>query len=279
MAERDLIEDYLAVLHRSLKWRNDCTNVIDEIEDHLRETVGRFTDSGMDPVLAQQTTLHQFGDPKVVATSFVTTTSGGIAVPTKTTRLAGISALVSAAMWLVSAVVMLVSVGEALGSWQFEYEVLNVTVLAASATFIYSIVGALLRSGGARGWWPGLTLGVAVLGTFIALVGTWAWPFWGTLLAIAALLTVLRLRSTGIGTTASKAPTDWLLVVAWPIGFASLVALSVLHVGTRDEYGDYPLAQAAGFAIGAIIFAVGLAQLGRWLRSEQPAEITDAVAA
>ncbi len=43
MAERDLIDNYVTVLHRALKWHNYCTDVIDEIEDHLREAAGRLT--------------------------------------------------------------------------------------------------------------------------------------------------------------------------------------------------------------------------------------------
>ncbi len=276
MAERDLIDNYVTVLHRALKWHNDCTDVIDEIEDHLREAAGWLTHSGMDPALAQHTTVHQFGDPRVVATSFATTTSGGIAVPTTTTRSAGTVALVSAALWIVSAALMPLGLG---GEYDLTYALVTVTVLAASATFVYSIVGALLRSGGARGWWPGLTLGVAALGVCIALIGTWAWPFWGTLLTASALLTVLRLRSAGIGTTGSKTPTDWVLVLAWPIGIVAFLALSALGVGSQDSYGDYPVANDVGSAVGAIIFAVGLGQLGRWLRSEQPAEIKYAMGA
>lgn len=275
MAERDLIDSYVSCLNGSLKWRRDYRDVLDEVEDHLRASAENLVRSGAEPVLAQQTTLQRFGDPKVVALSYATTTSGGVAVPTQQTRAAGTVALISAGLWVLAAIVLAASRLQETSM----YLIWAVTVLVAVATFAFVLAGVFLRTGGLRGLWPGVTLAVVALGFALSFIGTWAWPVWGIFLAVGALLTVLRLRSASLGFKTTTRATDWLLVAAWPIGVGMLMLLSELHVGPVDEYGDYSASQAVGFAIGAVLLAASLAQLGRWLRSEQPADIREGVAA
>jgi hypothetical protein len=144
-------------------------------------------------------------------------------------------------------------------------------VLLAVVAFGIVVVGVLQRTGGLRGWRPSVTLAFVALGLMIAFIGTWAWPAWGPLLAVASLLTVLRIRSSSIDDRDSRRASDWLLVAAWPVGIALAILLSQLSVGTLDENGDYPVATGVGFGVGALLFAAALIQLGRWLRSDKPA--------
>jgi hypothetical protein len=118
-----------------------------------------------------------------------------------------------------------------------------------------------------------VTLAVVALGLLVAFIGTWAWPAWGLLLAVASLLTVLRKRSSRVDDRDSRRSSDWLLVGAWPIGVALAILLSQLRVGTLDENGDYPVSTGVGFGVGALLFAAALIRLGRWLPSGMPARV------
>ncbi len=195
-------------------------------------------------------------------------------MPTQTTRSAGTVALVSAALWVIAAVLSLLGAG---GKWELKYALFSAAVLVAAATFTFVVAGALLRSGGIRGWWPGITLATSLFSVLCALVVTWAWPLWAAPLTVAALLTVIRLRSAELSLGATRGPMDWVFVAAWPIGFATFVLLDALKVGSVDEYGDRFVANRVGFGLGTLIFAAGLVRFGRWLRSEHPAEIIDAI--
>ena len=198
-------------------------------------------------------------------------------MPSKVTRTTGAIALVSAALWILSVIVLATASGFQDGmsmnsSW-------IVPVVLAVATFGIALLGVFRRAGGLRGWLPLAALAVAALGFLISVIGTWAWPVWGILLTVAGLLAVLRLRSARLGVTVSTRFTDWLLVAAWPLGIVVSILLSELHVGPLDEDGDYPVAVGAGFGVGALLFAIALVQIGRWLRSERPIMTTPATQA
>lgn len=137
----------------------------------------------------------------------------------------------------------------------------------AVASFAVAVIGVFLRTGGLSGLWPMATLAFLALGTMLAFIGTWAWPLWGQLLAVASILPVLRLYSTSQGVRLM----DWLLVAAWPIGTAMALLLIALHVGPLDDEGDYPVATGLGFGVGAVLFAASLFLLGQRLRSDQMA--------
>lgn len=198
-------------------------------------------------------------------------------MPTKLTRTTGAIALVSAALWVLSVIVLATSSGFQEGMSMNSIWI--VPVVTAVATFGIALLGVLQRAGTLRGWLPLAALAVGALGFLLSIIGTWAWPIWAILLTVAGLLAVLRLRSPSSGVTSSTRPTDWLLVAAWPIGIALTILLSELHVGPLDDHGDYPVSTGAGFGVGAVLFAAALLQIGRWLSSERPAAVPNAVAA
>ena len=160
-------------------------------------------------------------------------------MPNQRARIPGTAALVSAALWVISATVLATSSGFQDGMSMNPLWILP--VFLAVAAFAVVVVGVLQRTGGLRGWWPGATLAVVALGLVLAFMGTWAWPLWGILLAVASLLTVRRLRSSSLNSRGTKRASNWLLVAAWPIGIALAILLSQLHVGPLDEDGDYPV--------------------------------------
>jgi lysylphosphatidylglycerol synthetase-like protein (DUF2156 family) len=185
-------------------------------------------------------------------------------------RRAGTAAWISAALWVVAVSVLATSRGFQDGMSGNVLWILP--VLLAVVAFGLAVVGVLRSTGGLRGWWTWLTLAIVTLGLVLAFIGTWAWPLWGLLLSAASLLIVMRRRSSSRDT---RRASDWLLVAAWPIGIALAILLSQLHVGPLDEEGDYPVSTGVAFGVGALLFAVSLFQLGRWLRRDKSAGIRE----
>ncbi len=195
-------------------------------------------------------------------------------MPTQLTRIAGIFALVGAGVWLLAVPAALLQANNMGGDWQRAYFTFAILVFVAAACTTVALFGLLRRAGGGADWLTVTALLVAILGTLMLGVFTWAWPVGASVLTIAALVAILRLRAAHLGSGAA----DWLLVAAWPIGIGLAILLVVLKVGPIDSYGDYNLAYAIGFAVGCTLFAVALAAAGRRLRSEQPADIPGTVA-
>ena len=105
MAEYVLIDGYVDTLRTRVRWRRDVDDLVAEVEDHLYSTVERFEATGTDSQLAQRKTLDRFGDPDLMADAFASTPRGGIAVPTKFTKTAGLFAIFASVLWLVAVAV------------------------------------------------------------------------------------------------------------------------------------------------------------------------------
>lgn len=269
MADSDLIAGYVMALRSSLQWRSDVDDLVSEADDHLRCAALGLEARGLDPSLAQRQVLLRFGDVGLVARTFALTPTGGTAMPSRLTRTAGVFAIVAATLWLVAALTAFIVAG-AEGSG-VSYLTLALLVFAASACTTVTIFG-MLRRAGAR--WDALTVVamlLAILGTLLLGIATWAWIVGVAFPTVAALIAVLRLRAARFG----NALASVLLVAAWPVGIAVALVLITLKVGPTDSYGDYYLAYIIGFLSGSIPFAAGLFMIGRWLHSEQAIDVTD----
>ncbi len=273
MANSDLITEYLVALRGALRWRANADDLISEIEDHLCCAATGLQATGLDRFAAEHQVIERFGDATTVARSFALTPSGGIAMPTQLTRIAGTFALVGALAWLLALPAALLRVNNMGDGWGAYFTFAILVFVAAICTTV-ALFGLLRRAGGGADWLTVTALLVAILGTLMLGMFTWGWPVGALLLTIAALVAILRLRAARFGSGA----TGWLLVAAWPIGIGLAILLAVLKVGRVDSYGDYVVAHAIGFAVGCTLFAVTLAATGRWLRSEQPADIPGTVA-
>ena len=267
MAEYVLIDGYVDTLRTRVRWRRDVDDLVAEVEDHLYSTVERFEATGTDSQLAQRKTLDRFGDPDLMADAFASTPRGGIAVPTKFTKTAGLAALVAAALWvgaILFAGVYALFDTEALPPWL----VLVGLVVGASAMTLMATAGLRERHGGfgVLGMAGLIILGIGVAATMIIV---WAIPFWMTVQGVGLLfvaLAVLPLR------VAPRLPT-----IAYGSGMLlGAIAFGVargLEVGSPDQWGDYPMAYLIGGSVGFAILAAGLLGIGLWLRSEEPAAI------
>ncbi len=273
MADSDLITGYVTVLRSSLHWRSDVDDLACEVDDHLRCAALGLEARGLDSSSAQREVLVRFGDAELVARSFALSPTGGTAMPSRLTRTAGVLSIVASTLWLIAIPTAFIGAG-AEGSG-VSYLTLALLIFAASTCTTVATFGMLRR---ASGRWDALTviaLLLAILGTLLLGIATWAWIVGVGFLTIAALATVLRLRSARLENNVASV----LLVAAWPIGIAVALVLVALKVGPTDSYGDHYVAYLIGFATGCILFAAGLLMIGRWLHSEQAVDITDAVAA
>jgi len=267
MSSHDIIDSYLVGLRAALQRPPQVDDLVAEAADHLVECTGRLESTGHDRSTAQALALARYGDPSVVARAFAK--AGGIAMPTKTARVAGASALWAAAGWLGLAIgvfpylatVMWFSDGWP-GAW-----VLMVSLAGAStAGTLVLLHGLLLRGTGSYSRTAYLSMGLGIAALVPLTLVTWAWPFGVVPLAIAFALAVRRVNTSLAGTGSA----DWLLAGGWPVGCALYLVLETLGFGPVAEFGNYPWANAAGFLVGAVLFSAGLVRIGLWLRHEAP---------
>lgn len=277
MARYALIDDYLDAMRDGLNWRRDLDDLVSEMEDHLYSTVEHMCSAGQEPAVAERTALTRFGDPKTLAVVYASTTNGGLAMPTNFTRTAGLMAMTAAAFLTLIAVAgatsfaanisMTTGSSEGSNNWMLFYTLGTFALLAAAVMMVVLVMGLRQRTG-ISGIVPMAALALTALGAVATLIA-WFIPGWTILLGAGALLMAWATLRTGIPPTV---PTV-LYGTGFLFGAATFLILRGLEIGTLDEWGDYPAAWDAGLAVACAITAIGLFGLGRWLRSEEPAEI------
>lgn len=197
-------------------------------------------------------------------------------MPTKLTRRAGTFAVIGAITWVVAALVALLTANDNSESdWEGGYLAWSALVLVAAVCSTVLIFGLLQRTDASRRWQSIVAPALAILGTIMLSLAAWAWIAFVPLLAAAALVAVLRLRSRLLG----SAPFEWLLVIAWPIGIGIALLLNLLEFGPVDSYGDHYLAGEIGFATGSLLFAASVGAIGLWLRSEKSVDALESTVA
>ena len=264
MAEYVLIDGYVDTLRTRVRWRRDVDDLVAEVEDHLYSTVERFEAPGTDSQLAQRKTLDRFGDPDLMADAFASTPRGGIAVPTKFTKTAGLFAIVASVLWVVSIAIFWLGQGS---DGNTGYFIWSITVVAAGALTLVATVGLRRRLGGLGGLGMAgmIILGVGVVVSFI----TWATMLWMAVEGVGMLLIALAAWPIRL----APRPATIAYGSGMLIGSITFFILNAMKVGSVDRYGDYPVAWDIGFIIGIVIVAAGLLGIGLWLRNEEPADI------
>jgi hypothetical protein len=279
VADYALIDGYLESMRSSIRWRRDLDDVIAEIEDHLISATERFEARGSDSVNAQQRTLDEFGDPKVLAVAFASTPTGGIQVPTTFTQSAGLLAIVSAVAWIIGLVAIAISAGlpgatgvepdQFVANSQTMFFIVGAMALLAAGGLMFVTMIGLYRRHSSLGILGIVGLGITGLGV-VTLLALWAFAIWMTLIGVGVLLFAISVLRRDLS------PRLW--TVVWgggmAVGAITWYVLRALEVGNVDEWGDYPLAVAFALPIGVIIMAIGLVGVGRWLRSEEPVDLT-----
>ncbi len=273
MASYNLIDDYLATLCSQLRWRGESDDVDSELRDHLYTSAEALESEGLDNRTAQLRVLEQFGEPLLVSAAFAASGTSGLAVPTRFTRTAGKLALIAAAAWCAVAIGWTLSyvIEERTGRWegsaaQTFWMMAAGALLGAGALTVAVLVALHQRHGGLGilGW---AGIGIGGLGAASGLVGWFVWG-WGLLIGLGTLLIAAAVVQRDI---APRVPTI-LMAAAWPMAGTVAGLLRFAEAGSRDQWGDYPLAITVGLTVGCVIFASGLTGLGRWLAAEDPVE-------
>jgi hypothetical protein len=268
-----LIDAYLRTLQVRLAWRNDSSEIDDEVRDHLYCAVEELEVSGIDAEAAQHQVLSRFGDPAAFAASFATSGSKGLALPTQFTRSVGGAAIIAASLWVATASAWFVSVllEKDSGVWEGRAQMIWMLgaglLLGATTLTVVVLVGLHSRHGG-LGVVGYLGLALGGVGTVASLVG-WFVHGWGALIGFGSLIVAGAMLKRGI---APRIPTV-AFGCGWLLAGGANALLWKLEVGWRDNFGDYPLVIALSLTVGAGVFAAGLVGLGQWLRHEEPANV------
>lgn len=269
--EPDLIDAYVVALRSRLQWRRDADDIADEAEDHLRARVERRVQHGATQAEAERETLNRFGDVSLVARAFAVTASGGVAVPTRLTRAAGVTGLVAAVAWVASAA--LGATGGHTDLWvpwsQTAYLAWTSVLGVALATTTITLAGVLARTGRLHSASGIVAIGVGIVVTAAVTLFGWAVTVLAGFLGVA---TVIALQGSGAADLTNARALRWLMV--WPIGGASLVIFDeIFPLGPADDYGDHPLVWLSLFLVCALSSAVALARVGAGLRAERAVDL------
>jgi hypothetical protein len=269
MAGYELIDSYLGELRRRLTWSPDLDDTMAEAEDHLLCAVERLIEDGEHREDAQHIVLTRFGHTTTVAAAHAATSRGGFAMPTRFTRLAGIGAIVAAILWATSAAAWLIDhFVDPRGAAEVAVGLVAFATLVGAAVLTTVVVIGLDRRHGGLG--PLGNIGLVLVGVgVVATLMFWFVMGWGTLLAAGMLLIAIAVRARGL------APSRATIAFgsAWAVGVAVWSILRIMEVGTRDEWGDYPVVSPVAIAVGVAILMPGLIGLGRWLSTETPQDL------
>ena len=258
MAQYELIDSYLGTFRNQLRRHRDADELIAEVEDHLVSAVEHT--STPDLVAAQRLALERFGDPQVLAEAFASTTTGGIAVPTRFTKLAGTAGIIAAVAWPLAIVLgFLMENNLGLIPW----------LVAIGATAVFA-GGVYSRHGGALGVIGRVGMIIFYVGVAIAGPLFWAIPVYMALMGAGLLL---------VGATAYRAGVlpqlpNLLYASAFAVGGIVFAVGRTLEIGDPDRWGDYIGVNQVAVVVGFGLFAIAAAWLGRWLAAEEPADIT-----
>lgn len=271
--EAGLIDAYVATLHARLRWRPDVDDVLDEVADHLRERAERLMRQGMPVAEAEARALESFGRIEQVARAFAVTDSGGVAVPSRFTRLGGLAGLGAGAAWTAS--MPAAATGghtDLFTPWSLgHYQVWVAALMTAMALTTLALAGALLRIGRLRTLRGGALLLVGTL--LVAALTAFGWAV-TVITATLGLSVLVALHGSEPALARFVRPPRALTV--WLLGGAALLLFDeVLPIGRADEYGDHPVAWMVPFLACALCSAVALALLGARLWAEHPAEVDD----
>jgi hypothetical protein len=105
MAESGLIADYLGIVEARLAHRRDLRELLDEMADHLHESVERAEAAGMARLAAERSALDRFGDPRLTASLLASVPTKGFDMNAVLDRATSVFAVVAILSWIAAMVV------------------------------------------------------------------------------------------------------------------------------------------------------------------------------
>jgi hypothetical protein len=190
-------------------------------------------------------------------------------MPTNFTNQAGRMALTAACAWVVASILVGAKTWFGENDWSTPlYIAVMGAVTVGGVLALVAMIGLSKRLGGLGV--VGL-VGIVLVGVGVAFgfIATWAVPVWMSIQGLGLLLIAV----SALGST--EVPRVGVVAVgsAFLLGTIGFTVGNIMEIGWRDQWGDRPVAWFVGFAVGAVVLAVGLAIVGRWLAGEEPAGI------
>jgi len=264
MSEPDLIDGYISELRPLLSWRSDSAESLAEIEDHLRTSVERMSLADTDPAQAQRLVVERFGRPLVVAKEFTVSRWGRFAMPTTSTRGAGLAAMLGAVLWMLAAGAFLFSSWFAVSS-EAAFLVSWLAVIIACMGTICGVFGMYARAGAHDAGAFAIAGGVPWVFSIFAGSPA-AWLVLGLMATPAVAVAMQRWQQV----TDKRHPGAWALSASFPFGLLTVGVLYLTGTAETNAYGEYT-GFYVGFVVAALLMGVGLYFIGRQLRAETPA--------
>jgi hypothetical protein len=247
--------DYRAELQANLPFgRRTARRILTEIEDHLSEATSHLLDDGLAPSEARERAIERFGTPRTVAETFAR--SRGMGMPTTTTRLSGLGAMLIPVSVLLGLLLVYYDGWGDPGHW-----VGSGLLFAAFGQLAFFVAGLWKRHAGSLGNWGKAAIVILIASPFLSIPFLWAAP-----LALLVCLSVsFLLLSIGIW-RAGRLP--WKPLVLCALGPAYIVGVG--WIGAIVGFDGARYFAAGGFPP----IAIGFVWMGYVLWSEKAEKVS-----
>jgi hypothetical protein len=268
MAESGLIGDYLGIVEARLAHRRDLRELLDEMADHLHESVERAEAAGMARLAAERSALDRFGDPRLTASLLASVPTKGFDMNAVLDRATSVFAVVAILSWIAAMVVYpygfsetIVTVTDAAGiTGGF---LLALAVGLTCTTMILLAIGL----GDGFGRLGAISAVAGVVATVFALL-PWMVVVWAPALAICLAVTLARSAHVPL----TRGIVSVLLFGVAPVlllasGFAVLFyeGSGLFQTAGEAARERADLIELVAFQVVAAVIVVGLAVLARRL--------------
>jgi hypothetical protein len=268
MAESGLIADYLGIVEARLAHRRDLRELLDEMADHLHESVERAEAAGMARLAAERSALDRFGDPRLTASLLASVPTKGFDMNAVLDRATSVFAVVAILSWIAAMVVYpygfsetIVTVTDAAGiTGGF---LLALAVGLTCTTMILLAIGL----GDGFGRLGAISAVAGVVATVFALL-PWMVVVWAPALAICLAVTLARSAHVPL----TRGIVSVLLFGVAPVlllasGFAVLFyeGSGLFQTAGEAARERADLIELVAFQVVAAVIVVGLAVLARRL--------------
>jgi hypothetical protein len=268
VAESGLIADYLGIVEARLAHRRDLRELLDEMADHLHESVERAEAAGMARLAAERSALDRFGDPRLTASLLASVPTKGFDMNAVLDRATSVFAVVAILSWIAAMVVYpygfsetIVTVTDAAGiTGGF---LLALAVGLTCTTMILLAIGL----GDGFGRLGAISAVAGVVATVFALL-PWMVVVWAPALAICLAVTLARSAHVPL----TRGIVSVLLFGVAPVlllasGFAVLFyeGSGLFQTAGEAARERADLIELVAFQIVAAVIVVGLAVLARRL--------------
>lgn len=252
MPTAPLIEEYVRDISPDLYggfWAR--RRIVEELTDHLLETVHRFQQQGTSWVEAQKRAIAQFGSPRLVAQTFAQ--SKGVGVPTTFTRYSGLAGIAGSVILTIAVIWQTFSV------W-FSHNGYGGIAAAAVALLCISLVGLYVRCRGQLGSLGRLGFRLFFIGLALGFGMSMLWFTPGALVGLLTLCVGLVAYLVAL-VRSNVLPRIPIAIVA--CGIVGTVAIGLVGMVIGYDTGF------AGALVGLLGMDIGLIGIGRFMWSEK----------